>query len=531
MVPRVSPMPLKEETECEGEMVEMDCLNCPGAELPQVHYVGTQTLVDTGGGDRNRMTGACQNTLQSLNSPFANYPANILNDHELEGAMMQNGLVTVGNNLSVQDRGARAEANDKDDEDDVLGLGDVSRQPLLARSVEEREEGEGEEADRALLEAEEEKETSLSILLQVLLPYLISGFGMVGAGMVLDVVQHSAVFVTVTELFILVPALLGLKGNLEMTLASRLSTQANLGNMDTLREKLKMIFGNMVLIQVQAIVVAFLASMIAMAIKWIPNGGFSLNHALLLCASSIFTASVASFILGSLMVGVVLLSRRMNINPDNVATPIAASLGDLTTLAMLAGVAALLFSAIGSHHWLSPTIIVFFFFLLPVWIILALKNKHTSDIVFSGWLPVVCAMVISLGGGYILESTVTKYHGFAVFQPVINGVGGNLVAVHASRISTYLHRRGSPGQLPASVKKGCANPFTFFFGKGVKARAVRVLLMLVIPGHLIFIYTIYHMGAGHTSITILFDLFYLSAALLQIGDAGLSRVRERGKER
>lgn len=36
--------------------------------------------------------------------------------------------------------------------------------------------------------------------------------------------QHWEVFKNVTEVFILVPALLGLKGNLEMTLASRLST-------------------------------------------------------------------------------------------------------------------------------------------------------------------------------------------------------------------------------------------------------------------------------------------------------------------
>ena len=51
------------------------------------------------------------------------------------------------------------------------------------------------------------------------------------------------------------------------------------------------------------------------------------------------------------MVGVVLLSRRCNINPDNVATPIAASLGDLTTLALLAGVACLLYKAIGKFYW------------------------------------------------------------------------------------------------------------------------------------------------------------------------------------
>ena len=53
---------------------------------------------------------------------------------------------------------------------------------------------------------------------------MVAGFGMVAAGIVLDIVQHWNVFKEINELFILVPALLGLKGNLEMTLASRLST-------------------------------------------------------------------------------------------------------------------------------------------------------------------------------------------------------------------------------------------------------------------------------------------------------------------
>lgn len=43
------------------------------------------------------------------------------------------------------------------------------------------------------------------------------------------ILQHWDVFKQVTEVFILVPALLGLKGNLEMTLASRLSTAVSAG--------------------------------------------------------------------------------------------------------------------------------------------------------------------------------------------------------------------------------------------------------------------------------------------------------------
>ena len=69
------------------------------------------------------------------------------------------------------------------------------------------------------------KESWISISVQIFFPFIIAGLGMVGAGIVLDIVQHWEVFETINEIFILVPALLGLKGNLEMTLASRLSTQ------------------------------------------------------------------------------------------------------------------------------------------------------------------------------------------------------------------------------------------------------------------------------------------------------------------
>jgi cation transporter-like permease len=62
--------------------------------------------------------------------------------------------------------------------------------------------------------------------------------------------QNWAVFRDVTSLLILVPPLLGLKGNLDMCLASRLSTQANMGKMGSWREIWKMIIGNVAVVQV-----------------------------------------------------------------------------------------------------------------------------------------------------------------------------------------------------------------------------------------------------------------------------------------
>ncbi len=47
------------------------------------------------------------------------------------------------------------------------------------------------------------------------------------------------------------------------------------------------------------------------------------------------------------MILVIVASHKCKINPDNVATPIAASLGDLTTLAILASIGGFLFKIIG----------------------------------------------------------------------------------------------------------------------------------------------------------------------------------------
>lgn len=51
------------------------------------------------------------------------------------------------------------------------------------------------------------------------------------------------------------------------------------------------------------------------------------------------------------------------------------------------------------------------------------------------------------------------------FWSCVTGVGGNLVAVQASRITTSLHMSGSkPGRLPSGALKGCPNPGGAFCG-------------------------------------------------------------------
>lgn len=110
--------------------------------------------------------------------------------------------------------------------------------------------------------------------------------------------QHWDVFKHIGELFILVPSLLGLKGNLDMCLASRLSTQANLGNMTSKSVILKMIIGNIALVQVQATVAAFTVSLFAIGVGQGMEQQFNFNNAMVVVASAMFTATSSCFVLG-----------------------------------------------------------------------------------------------------------------------------------------------------------------------------------------------------------------------------------------
>ena len=127
----------------------------------------------------------------------------------------------------------------------------------------------------------------------------------------------------------------------------------------------------------QSIVIGLLAAIVSLAISWTIEGRFNIQHAIVLCSASVLTASLGSLALGLcvcidfdteiyenknrkkknsyfcfsfvglIMIVVIVLSYKCKINPDNVATPTAASLGDLTTLLILASISAFSFHIIG----------------------------------------------------------------------------------------------------------------------------------------------------------------------------------------
>ena len=176
---------------------------------------------------------------------------------------------------------------------------------------------------------------------------IIALIGSVLVGYLLDIVQHWAVFNEISELIIMTPVLLNLKGNLETTLAARISTQANLGNLDQ-SSKWNILIGNFAIIQIQAIFYGLLAGIFSWCFGGLVHKELNtFNESLLMMSSSMMSASMGSFLISSLMILLICSSRVFNIDPDNIATPLAASMGDLVTLFFLSYLSKIMFSHSG----------------------------------------------------------------------------------------------------------------------------------------------------------------------------------------
>lgn len=95
------------------------------------------------------------------------------------------------------------------------------------------------------------------------------------------------------------------------------------------------------------------------------------------------------------MIAVIMASHRCKLNPDNLATPLAASIGDVVSISVLSTIASSLFVRLDTEIWILYTILGVYISVLPLWIFIVLKNKYTKKVLTSGWTPVLSALFIS----------------------------------------------------------------------------------------------------------------------------------------
>lgn len=98
---------------------------------------------------------------------------------------------------------------------------------------------------------------------------LLSLVGLVFTGELLEHLARWTVFRRVDELFILVPMVGNLKGNLEMCLSARLGTSANIGELDHRATRRALVNANMFLLALQALLISSLAACMSFVLGWV----------------------------------------------------------------------------------------------------------------------------------------------------------------------------------------------------------------------------------------------------------------------
>jgi len=124
----------------------------------------------------------------------------------------------------------------------------------------------------------------------------------------------------------------------------------------------------------------------------------SLNASLLRMQRNEFLIVILENYLSStdfVLIAVIMISYRFKMNPDNLATPLAASIGDVVSIGILSTVASDFYNRLYIEIWVLYIVIGMYLLLLPIWIIIVLKNKYTRTVLKSGWVPILSALLIS----------------------------------------------------------------------------------------------------------------------------------------
>jgi solute carrier family 41 len=127
---------------------------------------------------------------------------------------------------------------------------------------------------------------------------------------------------------------------------------------------------------------------------------------------------LSAALLGSFMCALIVLCRRAGRDPDNIAPPLAACLGDLLTLALFGLATSALLPA---PPFVRALVVCAFAAGAAACGLAVRRNKHVAHLLTQGWSPLLGAMVITSGSGLVLDAFVGRYSGYALLAVAFGG--------------------------------------------------------------------------------------------------------------
>ncbi|PVU95759.1 hypothetical protein BB561_001602 [Smittium simulii] len=302
-----------------------------------------------------------------------------------------------------------------------------------------------------------------AMLSEVIIVLIISLIGAITSGYIFNKISTIDSFKKAPGLFMLIPILFNLKGNIETNLATRLATLANTGFFAVSKKRNEEIKSCLTLLLFQSFIVSASASFLVSCVipiiaidDTVPSSlswGF---QSLILVFTSMFSTILASAIVGFLASLIVITCLKFGINSDNVSAPIVASFGDLLTLIFISYFSTIALTV--SPLYTIPPIIAFLF--LGYFLFQSVKSDPlVSNFMGQGWSALVYAFITSSISGVLLERYIPNHPLLAGISPVFNGTSQNVATIFASRLSTDLHSGSvnSQTQLKTFIILLCSN--------------------------------------------------------------------------
>jgi mgtE-like transporter len=274
------------------------------------------------------------------------------------------------------------------------------------------------------------------IIKQSLFALIICAFADIIAGIYLTSMVDFLILLP--GILTMLPAAIDMRGNVYASMGSRLSTGLHTGEITTSLRGSKLIGENVYSSLVQTVVMAAVIAFFAM-IGGILLGNQTIGFAHLFFIS-LFASLIAAIGLILTTILVALLSFKKGLDPDNVSSPLIASIGDILNVASLFAVGILSFS-LNSNLMLILSIAVSL--VIIILSLFSIRNRFYAKRILKesmGFLA-LCAFLSTLAGS-VLDNNLQFIGIFPlllVLSPLFNAENGNIGSILSARISTSFH--------------------------------------------------------------------------------------------
>lgn len=343
------------------------------------------------------------------------------------------------------------------------------------------------------------------------LAVFISAVMSLGAGLLLG--MNSQLFLLMPGLVVLIPASIGMRGNIFGSMGSRFGSALHLGSLQTFEWKNEVVKNNVyasfTLTIIFSVFLGIIAELMLMAFH-LPSIGIS---------SLVLISFMSGFISGIILIfitfSISFLSYRQGWDPDNVTSPLITGMGDLVTIPIII-LSAYFVISMKSHLFIMDLLLLVL--LVATGLLMSLSFMRTKgekfiskissykSIVFQSSLILLVTTVLDSIAGILIQSNIETLISAPVllaFIPVLLEEGGNIGNILGSRLSTRLHL-------------GSIKPL-LSFEKPIKREFINLFILVFITFPMIGIVTFYLgqiVGLGGISVVMMAVIALISGLML-----------------